>query len=176
MGRLNGPDPARAAALRANLEAHSPDLLAYFVRRVHVREDAADLLAETMLQAWRRVDDVPLETERGRMWLFTAAAHVLANHRRSVRRRGSLADKVRAHLQEPVVPDAAPAATEAMVVRDAVRLLDDAHRELVMLVHWDGLSLVEAAEVLGLNPSTARGRYAAAREALRTALADCLVP
>lgn len=33
-------------------------------------------------------------------------------------------------------------------------------------------SVVEAAEVLGLNPSTARGRYAAARTALREALMD----
>ncbi|MGN0063246.1 MAG: RNA polymerase sigma factor [Nocardioides sp.] len=169
-------DASRAAALRAALEVTSPDLLAYFVRRVHVREDAADLLAETMLQAWRRVDDVPVEPERGRMWLFTAAAHVLANHRRTLRRRGALADKVRAHLAEPVAPDAAEASTEAVVVREAVRRLDDAHRELVMLVHWDGLTLVEAAEVLGLNPSTARGRYAAARDALRAALADCMVP
>jgi RNA polymerase sigma-70 factor (ECF subfamily) len=41
-----------------------------------------------------------------------------------------------------------------------------------MLIHWDGFSVVEAAELLGLNPSTARGRYAAARTALREALAD----
>jgi len=33
-------------------------------------------------------------------------------------------------------------------------------------------TLVEAAELLGLNPSTARGRYAAARAALKEALAE----
>lgn len=50
--------------------------------------------------------------------------------------------------------------------------LDDAHRELVMLIHWDGFTVVEAAELLGLNPSTARGRYSAARQTLRAALAE----
>jgi RNA polymerase sigma-70 factor (ECF subfamily) len=56
------------------------------------------------------------------------------------------------------------------VVRDAVLRLHNAQRELVMLVHWDGFTLVEAAEILRLNPSTARSRYAAAREVLRQAL------
>jgi RNA polymerase sigma-70 factor (ECF subfamily) len=53
-----------------------------------------------------------------------------------------------------------------------VTALADAHRELVMLIHWDGLTLVEAAEIQRLNASTARGRYAAARCALGDALAE----
>jgi len=36
-----------------------------------------------------------------------------------------------------------------------------------MLVHWDGFNIREAAELLAINPSTARSRYAAAREALQ---------
>lgn len=33
---------------------------------------------------------------------------------------------------------------------------NDVHRELVMLIHWDGFIIVEAAALLGLNASTAR--------------------
>lgn len=40
-----------------------------------------------------------------------------------------------------------------------------------MLVHWDRLALAEAAHVLGVNPSTARSRYATARATLRETLA-----
>ncbi|MGN6251812.1 MAG: sigma-70 family RNA polymerase sigma factor [Marmoricola sp.] len=156
------------ATMREALSATSPDLLAYFERRLRCREDAADLLAETLLQAWRRADALPPEAERRRMWLFTIAAHVLANHRRSVGRRTALADRLRDRLSVEATPDAA----EQHAVRDAVLRLHDAHRELVMLVHWDGLTLVEAAELLDLNPSTARGRYAAARAALKEALAE----
>jgi RNA polymerase sigma-70 factor (ECF subfamily) len=68
----------------------------------------------------------------------------------------------------PVQPDLG----EQTAVRDAVLHLRGAHRELIMLIHWDGFNVVEAAEMLGLNPSAARGRYAAARTALREALAD----
>lgn len=160
--------PVSQADLREALSATSSDLLAYFERRLRCREDAADLLAETLLQAWRRKDALPDESERQRMWLFTIAANVLANHHRSIRRRTSLADRLRDRMSAEVIPDAA----EQHAVRDAVLRLHHAHRELVMLVHWDGFTLVEAAEVLGLNPSTARGRYAAARAALKDALAE----
>lgn len=159
----------RRVEIRGCLTRSSDDLLAFFERRVLVREDAADLLGETLLQAWRRHDALPEDPTRQRMWLFTIAAHVLANHRRSGRRRVALADRLRGQLTAtPVHPDLG----EQTAVRDAVLHLRDAHRELVMLIHWDGFSVVEAAEILGLNQSTARGRYAAARAALREALAD----
>jgi RNA polymerase sigma-70 factor (ECF subfamily) len=145
-------------------------LLAYLERRVRSREDAADLLGETMLQAWRRIDSFPGDDgSRQRMWLFTIAANVLANYHRSRRRSGALASRLREHLRTaPADPDAA----EVSAVRDAVLRLHDAHRELVMLIHWDGFTILEAAELLGLNASTARSRYAAARVVLREALTE----
>jgi len=154
--------------LRASLRGNADDLLRYFERRVAVSEDAADLLAETMAIAWRRVANLPAEPERQRMWLFTIAAHVLANGLRSRRRAHRLSER----LRHTMTASSAPDPSEAHAVRDAVLRLRDAHRELVMLIHWDGLTLVEAAELLGLNPSTARGRYAAARDQLRQALGD----
>lgn len=159
--------PQSRATVRATLRDASGDLLAYFERRLPVREDAADLLSETMLQAWRRESALPEDPTRRRMWLFTIAANVLANHRRSQRRGAALAERLRDQVAAtPVAPDHA----EANAVRDTVLRLNDAHRELVMLIHWDGFSVVEAAEILGLNPSTARGRYSAARQALKDAL------
>lgn len=162
-------NPDRRVEVRGCLSRNSDDLLAYFERRVHVREDAADLLGETLLQVWRRHDALPRDSTRQRMWLFTIAAHVLANHRRSGRRRMALANRLPDHMAgTPVQPDLG----EQVAVRDAVLHLRDAHRELIMLIHWDGFNVVGAAEMLGLNPSTARGRYAAARTALRETLAD----
>lgn len=161
---------AERAAVRMALSQHGAALLAYFERRVPVREDAADLLGETMTQVWRRRADLPVDTERQRMWMFTVAAHVLANQRRSTRRRTALTARLRSHLATR--PAATPEPADIVSVRDAVARLAPEHRELVMLIHWDGLSLAEAASVLGLNASTTRGRYAAARQALRGALAD----
>lgn len=158
-----------ASELQAALVATRSDLLAYLERRVPHREDAADLLGETMLQAWRRADALPESDERRRMWLFTIAAHVLANERRAVGRRLAKTDRLRSLLR--ATPDDADVG-ELAAVRDAVRRLPAPQRELVMLVHWDRFTLVEAAELLGVNASTARSRYATARAALQTSLSE----
>jgi RNA polymerase sigma-70 factor (ECF subfamily) len=163
---VTGVDPH---GLERALRDSSPALLAYFERRASDRADAADMLGELMLQAWRRTAALPDEPERQRMWLFTMARHVLANHRRSARNRHALVEKVRAVLHnQGDEPDIGAAAD----VRDAVLRLPERQRELVMLVHWDRFTIVEAAELMDTNPSTARSRYAAARIALREALGE----
>jgi RNA polymerase sigma-70 factor (ECF subfamily) len=155
-----------AAVCRTMLRETADSLLAYFERRVASPEDAADLVAETMLQTWRRSEALPEDTERQHMWLFTIAANVLSNHRRSTRRRGALTERLRRNL----TPSSAPDVAEATAVRDAVRRLPKPQCDLVMLIHRDGFSITQAAELLDVNPSTARSRYAAARETLRASL------
>lgn len=160
------------AALLEALRDTSPDLLAYFERRVQPRHDAADVLSELMVQAWRRVDSLPADPERRRMWLFTIAHNVLFNHSRTNRRRSALTQRIRQQLADDTTPDH----SEAVAVRDLVNRLPEPQRELVMLIHWDGFNIREAAELLGLNPSTARSRYAAARESLEQSLGSGAAP
>lgn len=145
---------------------NSPDLLAYFERRVGP-DDAADLLAETMMTAWRRGGSIPPSPEEARMWLFGVARNVLANAERSERRRWRLADRLRLLLDPRPERDAADAGAE---VRDAVARLEPDLAELVRLIHWDGFGVAEAGAVLGWNPSTARTRYARAKSDLKASL------
>lgn len=159
---MSEPDVARVTDAIA---ANSIDLLAYFERRVGA-EDAADLLAETMMTVWRRAADLPRESEQARMWLFVVARNLLSNAERGERRRWRLANRLRAMLG----PDESPSAEAGADVRDAVARLDRELAELVRLVHWDGFSVAEAGELLGIPPSTARSRYARAKQELRAAL------
>lgn len=154
------------AALIAVFEANASDLLAYLSRRVGP-DDAADLLGETMVVAWRRVRQLPTGSERARMWLFGVARGTLLNHARGERRRWALADRIRSRTAEEL--SAAPADTGSEV-RDAIARLDPDLSELVRLVHWDGFSLTDAAELMGIPASTARGRYQRAKADLRAAL------
>jgi RNA polymerase sigma-70 factor (ECF subfamily) len=148
------------------LRESSSDLLRYFLRRLD-REDAADALADTMTTAWTRVDAMPDEPEEARMWLFGVARHVLLHAHRGNVRRSQLADRLRRTL----LVRSAPAADAGSEVRDAIDRLDGDLAELVRLVQWDGFSIVDAAKLLGIPSSTARGRYQKAKEALREALA-----
>jgi len=161
------------ARLTEALGAASTDLLAYLQRRVGL-DDAPDLLGETMVVAWRRVRELPAEPERARMWLFGIARGTVLNHVRGERRRWALADRIRSDAGRDA---ASPAADEGAEVRDALARLDPELAELVRLVHWERFTIAEAAEVLGLAASTARGRYAKAKEALRAALgAEAVAP
>jgi RNA polymerase sigma factor (sigma-70 family) len=162
-------DSAEAGArVTAALTSAWADLLAYFRRRVDV-EDAADLLAETMVTAWRRRADLPVGAEGGRMWLFGIARNTLLHHHRGEVRRWRLADRVRTAIAaEPPVVAGSDSGAE---VRDAIDRLPPDLAELVRLVHWDGFTLAEAAVLTGVPASTARGRYQRAKGALRDILA-----
>ncbi|WP_363432020.1 sigma factor-like helix-turn-helix DNA-binding protein [Microbacterium sp. LWH3-1.2] len=45
-----------------------------------------------------------------------------------------------------------------------------ASRELLILIHWDGFNIAQAARVMGLNQSSARTRYSRAKQRLTTQL------
>ncbi|WP_337003183.1 MULTISPECIES: RNA polymerase sigma factor [unclassified Microbacterium] len=154
------------AALIAAFEASASDLLSYLTRRVGP-DDAGDLLGESMVVAWRRVRQLPDDPERARMWLFGVARGTLLNHARGERRRWALADRLRGRIGDGASRMPADA---GMDVRDAITRLDPDLAELVRLVHWDGFSLADAAELLGIPASTVRGRYQRAKAELRAAL------
>jgi len=97
------PDPAdyhltsRRQRFEALFTAHSSTVLAYALRRVDVADDAADVIADTFVVAWRRIDEVPPGDE-ARLWLYGVARRVLANHTRGDRRRTVLAARLRDHI------------------------------------------------------------------------------
>src|SRR5689334_9702644 len=72
------------------VKAHSPALLAYFVRRVQDPADAADLLSDLLTVVWRRVRSVPESDAEARMWMYGVARRTLSTHRRGARRRTNL--------------------------------------------------------------------------------------
>ncbi|GAA1000643.1 sigma-70 family RNA polymerase sigma factor [Acrocarpospora macrocephala] len=142
--------------------AHYPALLGYVRRRTDSADDAADVLAEAFMTAWRRLEDVPPDAE-ARLWLYGVARRVLANHHRDTGRRSALALKLRAELVS-----CAEAAVEQdpSAVRTAFGRLSSADRELLGLVGWEGLTASEIAKVLGRPPSVVRLRLHRARKRL----------
>jgi len=54
-------------------ETTGPRVLAYLSRRVDPPGDAADVLAEVLATAWRRVGDLPADDEEAAAWLFGIA-------------------------------------------------------------------------------------------------------
>jgi RNA polymerase sigma-70 factor (ECF subfamily) len=150
----------------AFIEREAPGILAYFGRRVASADDAADLLGDTLVVAWRKVATVPRDETEARMWLYGVARRVLTTHRRTLARRGALEERMRL---EATVQSAPPVLDH---VRALIGDLDPVDREIISLHYWEGFSLVEVAAVLRMRPATVRSRHARARKSLRDALLD----
>lgn len=148
--------------------AHHGPVLGYVLRRTASPDDAADVLAETFLTAWRRLEDMPGEPQ-ARLWLYGVARRVLANHYRGERRRSALADRLRADLVAAYQP---PLYTgELAEIAAAFRRLPGAEQELLALSSWEGLDPGQIAVVLGCSRNAARIRLHRARKRLAGDLA-----
>jgi RNA polymerase sigma-70 factor (ECF subfamily) len=139
--------------------AYSADIVAYCTWRARSSADAQDAVADVFLTAWRRLDDVP-EGDAARVWLYATARRVLANQRRSSRRRAALEERLAAEA-------AVPAGPEETVVREALARLAPRDREILLLAEWEGLTHAEIATVMGCLAVTARGRLHRARRRFR---------
>jgi len=149
---------------------HGRAVLAYALRRVEEREDAADVLAETFLIAWRRLGEVPNDAG-ARLWLYAVARRVIANLQRAERRRTRLGRRLAESLRTELAAHPT-AGSEAAEVLRAMAGLGTEDRELLLLVSWEGLSPAEAAKVLETSSLAARSRLHRARRRLRALMED----
>lgn len=160
-------------AIELAFEEHASALFGYFARRLEQPHEAADLLSETFLVAWRRRRDIKAMTFEMRPWLFGVARKVLSQHRRQNHRRHRLVKATRetvALIERTDSPDS-PGAEVRYEVRRAIASLNEMDQEIVKMVYWDGLSQNEVATILKLKPSSVRSRVSRARSVLRHQLA-----
>ena len=166
----------RQERFRLIYQANSPPILGYVLRRTQSPDDAADVVAETFLTAWRRLDDLPRGLE-ARLWLYGVARRVLANHRRGERRRLRLTERLRDDIAQ-LLDASEPALSEELeAVVQALGQLREKDREILGLVAWEGLSHEELGSVLGCSPNAAKIRLHRARRRLARRLtgADLVV-
>lgn len=169
------PDDPRQRRFRILFDAESRAVLGYALRRTERAEDAADVVADTFLVAWRRIDELPSGDE-ARLWLYGVARRVLANQRRGASRRQQLGERLRDDLRRVLPTVTGPADPTAdgdpatAAVRDALRRLPEADRELLLLTSWEGLEPTAIARVTGTPAATVRTRLHRARRRLRAEL------
>jgi RNA polymerase sigma-70 factor (ECF subfamily) len=163
-------DSARRRRFDELFGDHGAGVVAYCGWRADSHADAQDAAADVFLTAWRRLDEVP-RGDAARVWLYATARRVLANQRRSTRRRGALHSRL---ALEAIAASPAPsaAAEEQSLVRQALGLLGKRDREVLLLAEWEGLTADQIAAVVGCLSVTARGRLHRARTRFRAAFED----
>lgn len=159
-----------AELLRVLQDEHGDALYAHAVRLAGGdRQQAEDLVQETLLRAWRNPE--ALDPARGavRAWLFTTARHLAIDawRRRSVRVGEVMTDVL---PEPPPSADEADRAVEAWTVAEALSRLTAQHREVLLECFYRGRSVAEAAARLGVPPGTVKSRTHYALRSLRMVL------
>jgi RNA polymerase sigma-70 factor, ECF subfamily len=177
--------PVEPPNLERLLEEHRSRLVAMVSRRIEpsltVRFDADDVVNDAYLRAHER-----WETVRGRPdfspfpWLYQLARDCLTEawrretrHCRDFREQIPWPDASSVQMGLSLVgsgtsPSAAAHRADVQQrMREALAHLADADREVLCMRHFDNLTHVEAAEVLGIHVSAASLRYLRALERLR---------
>lgn len=155
----------------------APGLLGFFVRRVSPSEDAADLVSETFLAAWKSKQRNTVAPDLRKAWLFGIARKVLSQYRRGRRRRTALSERVRASTSTDLAVNSVQPSDEfdpdlVEHVRELVSCLSQLDREIIELVYWEGFTQEEVATILGRPSATIRSRLSRARAVMRDQLAE----
>lgn len=146
------------------------DVLAYLTRRSGDPDQAADMLADTYLIAWRKLADIP-DGHQGRLWLFGVARNVLLKGADRRRSHDALVERLASELHTTLSAGAPVDDHRANSLREALAGLPDKEREILLLTAWEGLTPREIAVVTGTSANLVRVRLAHARNKLRQRLA-----
>ncbi|WP_175411068.1 sigma-70 family RNA polymerase sigma factor [Streptomyces sp. TRM64462] len=145
---------------------HGPALLSFLQSLTYGdQQRAEDLLQETLVRAWQHPEAFEAPYESMRPWLFTVGRRLAIDARRSrMARPTEIGDGVLATTPDPA--DATESAVAALDVRAAVRELSPQHRDVLERIYFDGLTVNEAAEELGIPAGTVKSRSYYALRAL----------
>lgn len=148
---------------------NSPAVGNYLRRRLSplTAGDLDDLVEETMLVVWRRIDAVPIEAELP--WMIGVARNVLRNARRNRHRRTVFESSLAPRASYPSAEESVIADSSA---RDALLTLNDDDREILMMSAWDGLDTVALGVALSITTNAAAVRLSRAQSRFRATFAS----
>ena len=160
--------------------AHLDALYAFALKLSRSRDDAEDLVGDTMLRAFERWDQYNLGTNI-RAWLFTILYHVFVSRKRRIDAREVHApDDSEGWSAFEAVGEIDPEGRfydsflDDEITR-AIEALPDEYRSAVVLSDLHDLRYAEIAEILGVPEGTVKSRLFRGRRILQKKLVDYAV-
>ena len=166
------------AALTRLVETYAPRVLRFGQKLCGTNADAEDVMQQTLLTVMSHIGEFRGDS-RFSTWLFSIARnHCLKLHTRGDAARANepieaAEERVTTPLRQ--APDEAVSAEQLEKALDvAVRALEPAQREVLVLRDIEGLSASEVASALGISVEAVKSRLHRARKALRDELTPWL--
>ena len=170
MERYAGGDSAAFAQV---YDALAPRLYGYLLRQTRDRARSEDLLQQTMLHIHRARERFIAGAEV-RPWAFAIARRLLVDDIRRGRRvvLSDDGDPDPGRSEEPMADEVVQASELAVRIQAILAKLPTSQRAAFELIKQEGLTVAEAAQVLGTTVAAVKLRAHRAYEALRAALGE----
>ena len=157
-------------AVRELYHRFSRPLLTVALRHLFDAEQAKDAVQQTFLQAWRAASRFDADRALA-PWLFQICRRVCIDQLRAPRARVETIDDHTQDLRFSVGGPSMEQAWTAFEVRRAIDELPPDTREIVRLIHLDGWTVQQTAELLDLPLGTVKSRSFRAHKRLSMMLA-----
>ena len=172
LARVARGDPAAVRALAAR---KLPRLLALAGRMLGDASEAEDVAQEAMIRAWRQAPTWAPGAARFDTWLHRVTLNLCYDRLR--RRREIPTETPPEQSDEGPAPDRGLEASDVgRRVAAAMAVLPDRQREAVALCHYQEMTNIEAAAVMGVSVEALESLLSRGRRALRSALSDMMAP
>lgn len=161
--------------LRLLMERHGGGVLRFLERIVGNRSEAEELLTEVFLKVWQHAGRFG---HRGlvRNWIYTIAANLA----RDALRRRKVREPIAAESLETLGQEADPAGADPLretlgrerdeMIQRSIDRLHPTDKMLIVLYHFQELSLEEIEQITGIARNVAKSRLFRARRKLRDIL------
>ncbi|MEO9512075.1 MAG: RNA polymerase sigma factor [Flavobacteriaceae bacterium] len=133
------------------------------MRLLTIREDAEDILQESFVEAFKKMDTFRFESTFG-AWLKRIVINSSINHLKTKRLLLSSLENEREVVEEDEIKAIEPLAIEKIKV--GLRQLPEGYRQIITLYLIEGYDHVEIGEVLGITTSTSKSQYHRAKKKL----------
>ncbi|MGE0490337.1 MAG: RNA polymerase sigma factor [Vulcanimicrobiota bacterium] len=149
----------KLAALEPLIERYQNQLFAYAARVLNDREKAADVFQETFLRVFQKRHTYRLGAPF-RPWLYRICLNLCRDEFRRQKRGASVDLEARQEVRDPGPGPAERTFRQdlSQQVRSAVMGLPEKQQKVFLLVHYQGLSYPEVAEVLEIPVGTVKSR------------------
>ena len=155
-----------AGAVRQLVGLKLPRILALAIRLLGDRVEAEDVAQETFTRAWRHAGQWRPGQALFDTWLHTVALNLCRDRLR--RRRECATGSVPEQADPGPNPENALQESQRdQAVTDAIASLPDRQREAILLVHYQDLGNVAAAQALGVSVEALESLLARGRRTLR---------